>query len=81
MLTIKTDPIKGAILRIMINAARSLNEADWPAGLRNENPSSEYARGQAELICDTLQLEEMSEIRDDLIRVITVPDPITIITR
>jgi hypothetical protein len=72
MIKIRTDPLRGALLRMMINAARSLNEPGETGG--------EYARGQAELICDTAGLD-MGEYRDGIIAVITKTAPIAILTR
>ena len=75
-MTIRTrDQITSALLRVMIDAARSLNDAD-PA--RTEPVNQEYVRGQAELICLTLGLS--SDDREDLIKAITHAAPITTIT-
>ena len=76
MVTIRTDPLRGALLRMLIDAARSLNEDS--AGQSPGVICGEYARGQAELICDTIGLA--GDRTKDILAVITVPAPITIIT-
>lgn len=75
MLTVRTrDPIKAALLRMMIDAARALNDAEPN---RTEPVNHEYVRGQAELICGTVGLSS-DEYRDALTRAITHAAPITI---
>ena len=77
MITFRTDPLRGALLRMLIDAARSLNED--AAGQSPGVICDEYARGQAELICDTIGLA--GDRKEDILAVITVPAPVTIITR
>ena len=81
--TVRTDPVSGALLRLMTDAARNLNDAHWGAGgggQLGEPVNREYARAQAELIADTIGLS-MDEYREALIDVITHNRPLSIITR
>lgn len=78
MITIRLpDKITAALLRMMIDAARDLNDAE-PA--RTEPVNHEYVRGQVELICDTAGLSS-DDYREGLTRAITHAAPLTIITR
>jgi hypothetical protein len=63
------DPIKAALLRMMIDAARLLTEEG--------EINVEYVRGQAELICDVLGLS-MDENKDGIMRAIGERTPVHI---
>jgi hypothetical protein len=76
---ITTDPIRGAILRMMISAARDLNDTGRLPGEKITEVNDEYVRGQVELICNTIGLSS-DDYREDLTRIITLRAPIAITT-